>query len=418
MKRRLPQVKRKSNAIFLSILCFSVYMVSYIGRLNYSAALTEMTVAGILSKTEGGAIATAYFLCYGAGQLINGFLADRYWPVWQITVGMVGSIAQNLMMPYAKSWQLMLVLWGLNGYFQSLIWAPSFRIVTQSIPVVWRDKSLLLLNIASPAGAVAAYLFSSLVLWIGDWQHVFIWAAFCMGLFFFIWLFGSWYIYRNADAPDVQETLVREQYGEGGRFLHLLIGSCGIYLVLPSVIQGMLKDGITSWLPVYMGEVFSLPSQTAVAWSVFLPIINMLGVVIEYFIMCLTRNEVLAATIMFLGATGSLILLWKFGAYSPALTVMLFSAVTVEMMVANVLFCSEVPSRFAYAGKSAAISGFFNSSGYIGTAASTYAIAWISERYGWSTTQLLWIGACILGFLCCARTISGWRRFMSKSRDR
>lgn len=110
MKRSLPQVKRKSNAVFLSVLCFAVYMVSYIGRLNYSAALTEMTVTGILSKTEGGAIATAYFLCYGAGQLVNGFLADRYWPVWQITAGMVGSIAQNLMMPYAKSWQLMLVL--------------------------------------------------------------------------------------------------------------------------------------------------------------------------------------------------------------------------------------------------------------------------------------------------------------------
>ena len=416
MKRSLPQVKRKSNAVFLSVLCFAVYMVSYIGRLNYSAALTEMTVTGILSKTEGGAIATAYFLCYGAGQLVNGFLADRYWPVWQITAGMVGSIAQNLMMPYAKSWQLMLVLWGLNGYFQSLIWAPSFRIITQSIPAVWRDKSLLLLNIASPAGAVAAYLFSSLVLWAGDWRDVFIWAALCMGLFFFIWWFGSWYIYRNAEdaAPAAQETLVREQRGEGGSFLRLLIASCGIYLVLPSVIQGMLKDGITNWLPVYMGEVFSLPSQTAVAWSVFLPVINMLGVVIEYFIMRRTRNEALAATIMFAGATGSLILLWKFGTYSPALTVLLFSAVTVEMMVANVLFCSEVASRFTYAGRSAVISGFFNSSGYIGTAASTYAIAWISERYGWTATQLLWIGACALGFLCCVRTISGWKRFLSE----
>lgn len=53
MKRSLPQVKRKSNAVFLSVLCFAVYMVSYIGRLNYSAALTEMTVTGILSKTRG-----------------------------------------------------------------------------------------------------------------------------------------------------------------------------------------------------------------------------------------------------------------------------------------------------------------------------------------------------------------------------
>ncbi|WP_325200397.1 MFS transporter [Oscillibacter sp.] len=414
MRRSLPQVRRKRDAVLLSVLCFSVYMVSYIGRLNYSAALTEMTAAGVLSKTQGGAIATAYFLCYGAGQMFNGFLADRSWPVWQVTAGIAGSVALNLLMPFARSWRLMVILWGANGYSQSLIWAPSFRMISQSISFVWRAKALLLLNMASPAGTVAAYLFSSLVLASGDWRQVFNGAAVCMGLFALLWVLVSRRIYRGAEAPvpSEMEMPAPEQGGKGEPIFPLLIGSCAIYLVLPSVIHGMLKDGITNWLPVYMSEVFSLSSQRAVAWSIFLPIINMLGAVVAYFLMRRTRNEVLSAAIVFTGSTASLALLWLFGSHSPMFTVLLFSLVTMGMTAANVLFCSEVPSRFSYAGRAAAVSGFFNSSAYIGSAASMYAVAWISQRYGWTVTQLIWIGVCALGILCCARAIPGWERFL------
>lgn len=420
MRGFLSQVENRRKAVVLSILCFSIYTVSYIGRLNFSAALTEMTATGGLSKAEGGLVATAYFLCYGVGQLINGALADRCKPVRQVTVGIVGSVVMNLLMLCTADYRVMLVIWGVNGYMQSLIWAPVFLIISQSIPLIWRSKSLLLLNTASPAGSVAAYAFSSFVLWKWSWHRVFSGAAVCMGIFAVLWVVGCRYSYQNAVQPEplwkeASPAEGAETSGARGESLRrVLLFSGGLCLVLPAMVHGMLKDGITTWLPTYMTEVFSMPSQLAVASSIFLPVINMLGAVIAYLFMRYLKNAVISATILFFAAAVNLVLLWRWGSANPIFTVLLFSAVTASMMSANVLFCSEVPSRFAYMGRAATVSGFYNSCGYIGTAASMYAVAYISERYGWNVTQLLWIGACVGGALCCASAIPGWKKFLAR----
>ena len=83
--------KEKKTAVFLAALCFASYAVSYIGRMNYSAALPGMLAEGALSKKQGGVIAAAYFASYGAGQLLNGFLADRGNPKIQVSAGLAGS---------------------------------------------------------------------------------------------------------------------------------------------------------------------------------------------------------------------------------------------------------------------------------------------------------------------------------------
>ena len=64
MNRHLYPLEEKKRVAFLAILCFVSYAATYIGRLNYSAALPEMVMEGILSKTDGGIISTAYFAAY------------------------------------------------------------------------------------------------------------------------------------------------------------------------------------------------------------------------------------------------------------------------------------------------------------------------------------------------------------------
>ena len=128
---------------------------------------------GILSKTDGGIISTAYFAAYGAGQMVNGFLADKCNPRIQVAAGIAGSAAMNLIMRFANSPSAMLAVWGINGYTQSLIWAPSFVMVSQSICWEFRAKALLLLNMAPSAGTILAYAFSGMMLRSRAWQDLF-----------------------------------------------------------------------------------------------------------------------------------------------------------------------------------------------------------------------------------------------------
>lgn len=418
MGKRLAEAENRKQALVLTLLCFSVYAVSYLGRLNYSAALAGMIAGETLTKTQGGAVATSYFFCYGAGQLVNGILADRHDPVGQVTLGLLGSAGMNLLMYLVGDYRWMLAIWGLNGYCQSLIWAPVFLIVSQSIPPIWRSKSLLLLNIASPAGSMLAFAFSGLVLWQRPWPSVFSWAAGCMAIFALIWMAGSRAVLGTpAQRTSTAAEDARDNPPKGMSLFRMVTFSGGVFLILPAMIHGMLKDGITTWLPTYMTEVFSLPSQIAVVASVLLPLINMSGAVIAYFLMRRVRNELLCVVLLFGSAGVALAVLAVAKGAGALLALLLFALITALMMAANVLLCSEIPVRFSQMGRAASVSGFYNSCGYLGTAASMYVVAYVSERWGWSVTQVLWTGACVGAALCCLAGLPAWRRFLADRRE-
>lgn len=417
MNQHLYRLERKKDAYLLATLCFVAYAVSYIGRLNYSAALPEIIASGVAGKTQGGMIATIYFGAYGFGQLVNGVLADRLNPRIQVTAGILGSCVMNLLMAHTVGPEEMYIIWGVNGYAQSLIWAPAFLIVSQSVPAIYQKRALLLLNSAPSAGTILAYLFSSGIMRVASWRSLFLWASVIMACGTMLWLVGCWFLGKRCMpiCEQMHEKKERSDRRSGGSWGTLLAAGTG-GLILPAMIHGMLKDGVTSWLPTYMTEVFSLPAQTAVMFSVLLPLINLSGAVVAYWMIQRIRNEVACVFVLFAASGGCMVLLMMGAETTPLFSVVLFALVTAAMMGVNVMLCSEVPARFASLGIAGTISGFFNACGYIGTAASMYGIAWVAESYGWGPTRIMWGVSCAVAAGCCMAVIPLWRRQISGKR--
>lgn len=73
---KLGKIKNSSTAFFLFLLCWIAYFTAYIGRLNYSSAMSDMIQTGILTQSHAGFISMLYFFSYGFGQLLNGILGD------------------------------------------------------------------------------------------------------------------------------------------------------------------------------------------------------------------------------------------------------------------------------------------------------------------------------------------------------
>ena len=410
MNRHLYRLERKKDAYLLAALCFVSYALSYIGRLNYSAALPEIIASGVAGKTQGGMVATIYFGAYGLGQMVNGVLADHLNPRVQIAAGILGSCAMNVLMASAVRPESMYIIWGVNGYAQSLIWAPAFLIVSQSVRREYRERALLLLNSAPSAGTILAYLFSSMVLRVASWRSLFRWAAVIMACGAALWLAGCWFLGRKCAFADGGEPKpARDGRSPGGSW-GILLAAGTVGLILPAMIHGMLKDGVTSWLPTYMTEVFSLPAQTAVTFSVLLPLINLSGAAVAYWMIRRLRDEVLCIFAMFAASGACMALLAVGAADTPLLSVVLFALVTAAMMGVNVMLCSEVPARFASFGIAATVSGFFNACGYVGTAISMYGIAWVAERCGWGVTLVMWGASCAVAAVCCVAVLPLWRR--------
>ena len=150
-------MKKETGIRFLFLLCWCSYFCAYIGRLNYSAALTDMIQSEGFGKGEAGLIGTAFFFAYGAGQFVSGFLGDRLPAKWLVFMGLFCSSICNLLMSQSSNIGIMIGVWCVNGLVQALIWSPMLRLVTDYCKAEVRPKLCAALNSAVPVGTMAAY---------------------------------------------------------------------------------------------------------------------------------------------------------------------------------------------------------------------------------------------------------------------
>ena len=158
--------KKITNQKYISLLfwlCWLAYTFTYIGRLNYNASLADILLHENISKAQAGMISTSAFMTYGAGQLINGFAGDRVSPKWQMFTGLALSAAANVVMGCAASFPLMIVIWSINGFAQSMTWCPVVRILTDYLQEKPREKALINVATCVPVGTLAAYVPSALL---------------------------------------------------------------------------------------------------------------------------------------------------------------------------------------------------------------------------------------------------------------
>ena len=150
-KYTLDNVK-KSRLIVIAL--WIIYASAYFGRTCYSAAIASIVSSGIYTKSEIGLVGTAFFICYGAGQIISGIAGDRVNPFGMVLLGALGSSVCCFSMAFTKSLALMAVIWGANGIFQSMLWAPLLRIFSQTINSELREKAVLNIALSLPVGTV------------------------------------------------------------------------------------------------------------------------------------------------------------------------------------------------------------------------------------------------------------------------
>jgi OPA family sugar phosphate sensor protein UhpC-like MFS transporter len=118
------RVYRKSQwRIFLSLL-FG-YAFFYTCRLSLSVAKKPMLDAGIVTVEELGFIGSALYFSYAFGKLTNGFLADYANIRKMMSFGLGASALLNLLFGAMENASFFALIWGINGWFQSMGSAPS-----------------------------------------------------------------------------------------------------------------------------------------------------------------------------------------------------------------------------------------------------------------------------------------------------
>ncbi|WP_326525141.1 MFS transporter [Sphingomonas sp.] len=95
------------------------YAVSYTCRLAINVVKKPLIDGGIFTPLELGMIGSALFYTYAVGKLVNGFVADHSNVKRFFAVGLVLSALCNIAMGVSTVFWATLLIWGLNGWFQS-----------------------------------------------------------------------------------------------------------------------------------------------------------------------------------------------------------------------------------------------------------------------------------------------------------
>lgn len=105
-------------ATFISATCG--YALYYVCRLSMNIVRKPIVDAGVFTETELGIIGSCLFFVYAVGKMANGFLADRCNARRFMATGLLLTAIVNLILGMSSMFIVFAVLWGMNGWFQSM----------------------------------------------------------------------------------------------------------------------------------------------------------------------------------------------------------------------------------------------------------------------------------------------------------
>jgi sugar phosphate permease len=180
-----------------------------------------------------------------------------------------------------------------------------------------------------------------------------------------------------------------------------------------------LRDGIESWLPTLYSEAFGRESTESILVSVILPIFSIVSVtsITAIHKRPLFNNEIRGAGILFAASIVMClplaILISNEATLARIVCLVLAAIICAAMHGVNFLLISCLPGRFARFHRAATVSGICNSFVYVGAAASTYGIAYISDKLGWGVTVISWCAILAIGIIFALISRRRYAHFIS-----
>ena len=401
---------KKQSPEKLVVLCCLVYFASYVTRLDYAAVLVEIVQDLQIPKTTASIAVTGSFITYGLGMILFGFSGDRIKPRTLISIGLLGTALINLSMGILPDIRLMIGIWCFNGFFQAMLWPPLSRTLAENLSPEKVPGAIATVCTVAQIATLSIYILSPAVIRIGGWKTVFVLASTIAFLAVAIWYPGTAHV-RQGRAIQKNQA----ETPEAAPIKTLVLAAGLIPIMLSIILMGMLRDGLQTWMPTYICEVFGLKTGISILISGLLPVLSVVSISAAMALFRKVRNEVLSGAILFgVGTVAAVIMILIFPG-NAILGVSLFALLAGCMHGVNQMIVCSLPLHFEHYGRVATFAGLLNSFVYVGAAISTYGFASFSERFGWRTTMIFWMSIALFGTLICLFCFRKWKAFCKEN---
>lgn len=404
----------RPRARAIAWLFMLLYFSSYVMRINFAVMMVKICSDMNLEKTALAVVVTGLTVSYGGGQLVSGYIGDKIKPQSVIATGLLFAVLSNVAMSFFHSVAAMTIVWIVNGFAHAMLWPPMVRMLATYLTDEEYGYGMIRTVCGSQGATILLYLVCPLLLHVMSWRVVMLLCAAVGALVLILWIPLS----RRLFTDPVGLKEVQEQSPE---IKQPTVSKIPSYVILPLamimvglILQGMLRDGVTNWMPFYMKETFHIPEENAIISTAILGVFNILSFsFFDWVHRKFFHNEVFCAAVIFVFSSACALVLWIADSLAAnAVVSMLFMAFIVAAMHGiNLMLISVVPKRFLKLGKVSTYSGLLNAFTYIGAAIASYGFAALAEIFNWNVVIMTWIIIAALGIAACLIATPIWKRF-------
>lgn len=396
MKSYLGYNSKRNRDIFL--ICWLAYSATYICRLNFSSVIPELTADGVFSESKIASISSAFFICYGLGQIISGIIGDRINAKYLVFCGVLFSALSNILIFFFHSYYALLTLWALNGLFQSLVWSPLLKVASLEYDENLQSKFGIHMSTTVPLGTVLSYAVSLVTLRFCRWNYVFLTCGVILAFVSLLWFFETQRLHLKSVKTSEHKNISLKKSTK-------ILATSGVLLfVIPIIAQGTLKDSVTQWVPEFFSSQFNSSVSFSLALTMALPIVNVTGAFMAKALNVRLKSEAKTSALFFAISLAFLAMLYFTSGKSLVLSLIAMVGVTNCMFAINVMLITLVPLKFTKYGIVSTVAGILNATAYIGCAIANQIAGGLLQYATWSALIVFWMCLAVVAIVFCILT--------------
>ncbi len=376
-------------------VCFACYMSVYLAKLNYNALMVEIIDALGTTKAAAGLVGTFFFAAYGIFQFVHAAFIKRYNLRYVVFGAMLCSGLCNVLMALVGDINIMKYIWFVNGIATSFLWCSMFGEMAKYLNLKISRYSIIVMGLTTPIGTALNYLLCATVTAFATWKLSFYIACAVMTGSGLLWLFFIGDIEKKYVTSEVAEK--RSDSTEKKKATKAIFVCLGVFFLASAFIQ-FIRDGITSWVPTMLYDLYALPKTLAITLTLGLPLVGVLSNITVVTLEKVIKNF----TVFYLMFTGGMVvclgtLMMVYGLKNVVLTMFLFVLAAFMGAGVGAIVTSHIPVYYKGYFNAGSLAGFSNGSAYVGSMFSTYTLGLVADNGGWDA-----VFKTLVGFACVA----------------
>lgn len=393
------KLSNRSKQMFLIVLCVLVYASVYVARYSYGANIGAVMSAYGVTRAEAGLVSTFFFFSYGASQVVHSFLCRFYPRKYIVPIALLAMAAINLAMFFEPPFAVFKYLWMLNGMVTSLLWPTIVLVWGETLDGDMMPRATFLISLALPIGTVIAYGGSAIFNLFSFWRGAFLMGGTLPLVFSVLWFTLYDYLVSGRDpshAAVSAETKSSDAQAErrktrwGAEMIKLVV----LCVCLNAAIC-FVRDGLSTWTPVLLGEQFGLSDSNSIVLTLVLPIFGIFGSALAIRMNRLIRDfRSLSCLFCFLMSACLAVLLLILNSNWVILALVLLGSTSCLIHGATTVLITIMPLSIRDRVNPGVLSGIINASAYIGSTVSAYGLGSVADTLGWhSVVRILLFSA-------------------------